>query len=135
MTLQDYTTDELRAELKRRAVEARKAANTDRDRKHKYLYAEGTVINVHNTSGGRRLPFSDWTFKVHIDDEYAAKLNIQTWNIDIYHTVNRAKFKKSTAPKEGDRVRLKCRVTKNFPRWNMVHQPMIDEIIGKEVEE
>lgn len=132
--LQDFTTDELRAELKRRAAESRKAANATRDRKHKYLYAEGTVVNVRNTSGGRRLPFADWSFKVHIDDECATKLNIQTWNIDSYHTVNRAKFKKSNAPKEGDRVRLKCRVTKDSPRWNMFHQPIIDEIIGKEVE-
>lgn len=134
MTLQDFTIDELRAELNRRAIEARKAANANRDRKPKYLYAEGTVLTVHNTSGGRKLPFLDWSFKVHIDDEYTMKLNIQTWNIDSYHNVNRAKFKKRNAPKEGDRVRLKCRVTKDSPRWNMFHQPIIDEIIGKEVE-
>lgn len=134
MTLQDFTTDELRAELKRRAVEARKSANVNRDRKAKYLYAEGTVITVHNTSGGRKLPFSEWSFKVHIDDEYATKLNIQSWNIDSYHSVSRANFKKSTAPNEGDRVRLKCRVTKDSPRWNMFHQPIIDEIIAKEVD-
>lgn len=140
MTLQDFTTDELRAELKRRATEARKAANVSRDRKAKYLYAEGTVIKVHDGGCGRKLPFSEWRFKVHIDDEYATKLNIQTWNIDSYHDVDHAKFKKSNAPKEGDRVRLKCRVTKDSPRWNMFHQPIIDEIMtqtetGKEVEE
>lgn len=134
MTLQDYTTDELRAELKRRATEARKAANASRDRKHKYMYAEGTVITVHNTSGGRKLPFSDWSFKVRIDDEYVTKLNIQTWNIDSYHNVDRTKFKKYNTPKEGDRVRLKCRITKDSPRWNMFHQPIIDEIIAKEME-
>ncbi len=116
MTLQDYTTDELRAELKRRATEARKAANVNRDRKAKYLYAEGTVIEVYNDSCGRKRPFSEWRFRVRIDDEYATKLNIQSWNIDSCHNVDRAKFKKSTAPKEGDRVRLKCRITKDSPR-------------------
>lgn len=69
MTLQDYTTDELRAELKRRATEARKAANVNRDRKAKYLYAEGTVIEVYNDSCGRKRPFSEWRFRVRIDDE------------------------------------------------------------------
>lgn len=135
--LQDFTTDELRAELKRRATEARKAANANRDRKAKYLYAEGTVTNVHNTSSGRRLPFADWSFKVHIDDEYATKHNIKSWDIERYLSVNRANIKKSNAPKEGDRVRLKCRVTKDSPRWNMFCQPIIDEVIteiGKEVE-
>lgn len=138
MTLQDFTTDELRAELKRRATEARKAANANRDRKAKYLYAEGTVVKVYNTIGRVKRPFLDWRFKVRIDAEDEVKLGISTWNMDSYHNVDRAKFNKSTAPKEGDRVRLKCRVTKDCPKWNMFHQPIIDEIIteiGKEVEE
>lgn len=93
--------------------------------------AEGTVIEVYNDSCGRKRPFSEWRFRVRIDDEYATKLNIQSWNIDSCHNVDRAKFKKSTAPKEGDRVRLKCRITKDSPRWNMFHQPIIDEIIAQ----
>ena len=133
MTLQDYTTDELKAELKRRVTEARKVANANRDRKCKYLYAEGTVVKVLNTIGRVELPFLDWRFKVQIDAEDVAKLGILTWNVDSYHNTDRAKFNKSTAPKEGDRVRLKCRVTKDCPRWNMYRQPIIDEIIGKEV--
>lgn len=32
------------------------------------------------------------------------------------------------------RAELKRRVTNDSPRWNMFHQPMIDEIIGKEVD-
>lgn len=55
MTLQDYTTDELKAELKRRQAEARKAANANRDRKHKYLYAEGTVTSIYRTRSGMKL--------------------------------------------------------------------------------
>lgn len=135
MTLQDYTTDELRAELKRRATEARKAANVNRDRKAKYLYAEGTVIKVYNDSCGRKRPFSEWRFMVLLDDKYIIAYNIPSYQRSgRVYCVNRAKFNKTTAPKEGDRVRLKCRVTKDSPRWNMFQQPMIDEIIAKEVE-
>lgn len=141
MTLQDYTTDELRAELKRRATEARKAANVSRDRKAKYLYAEGTVINVYGSNCGYKRPFSEWRFMVLLDDKYIIAYNIPSYQRSGRdYRVNRAKFNKTTAPKEGDRVRLKCRVTKDSPRWNMFHQPMIDEIIAqaeivKEVEE
>lgn len=134
MTLQDFTTDELRAELKRRATEARKAANANRDRNPKYLYADGTVIKVYDTSCGKNRPFSEWQFKVRIDEEYVVKYGIQSWGKERDLDVNRAKFKKHNAPKVGDRVRLKCRVTKGSPRWGMFHQPMIDEIIAKGVE-
>lgn len=134
--IQDYTTDELRAELKRRATEARKAANVNRDRKAKYLYAEGTVIKVYNDSCGRKRPFSEWRFMVLLEDKYIIAYNIPSYQRSgSDYCVNRAKFNKTTAPKEGDRVRLKCRITKDSPRWNMFHLPIIDEIIGKEVEE
>lgn len=42
MTLQNFTTDELRAELKRRAVESRKAANANRDKIRDYLWPKLT---------------------------------------------------------------------------------------------
>lgn len=136
MTLQDFTTDELRAELKRRATEARKAANANRDRKHKYLYVEGTVVKVYDNSCGRKRPFSEWSFEVFLDDKYIVDYNIPSYNRSRSYAVNRVKLNKSTAPKEGDRVRLKCRITKDSPRWNMFHQPVIDEVIDrKEVEE
>lgn len=130
MTLQDYTTDELKAELKRRQTEARKAANANRDRKHKFLYAEGTVTRVYRTKGGGNIPLSEWDFDVCLDDKYSTKYNLQGRKKTPSCSLNRARFtRKGTAPKEGDRVRLKCRITKFSPDWGLFYRPVIDEII------
>lgn len=129
MTLQDYTTDELKAEIKRRQAEARKAANANRDRKHKYLYAEGTVTSIYRTRNGMKLPFSEWRFKVCLEDKYVIEYNIYGYKKTPTCDLNRARFRKDTAPKEGDRVRLKCRITKDSPDWDLFYRPVIDEII------
>lgn len=126
MNITDFTTEELRAELKRRNRE--KLREVNKNNKPKYLYAIATVNEV---EGGSFKPFSGWRWKVSIHDKYINEYKIydyrQTPTIDIIRSL----FNKTNCPKEGDIVKLKCRITKSSPTWNLFNKPRICEIIKK----
>lgn len=98
--LSEYTDDELRAELRRRAQERKK------NQKHEIVYVEfdATIIGIDNTQGYKAngdtkyMPFVFWKYKVnnHIDEFY----------------LKQGCFNRYNAPHIGDKVRLRYRRTK-----------------------
>lgn len=114
--LKDYTDEELRNELKRRAIEKRK--NTPRE--IVYVEFEATIQTIN-----KRYCFNQWKFKV----------NNWTTHVDIKYrnefTLKQGCFKKDTAPKVGDKVKIRYRRTKNSAEIFDIHNAKIVEIINK----
>lgn len=103
--LQNYTDEQLRDELKRRAKERR--ANTPREIIYKEFEATiCEVLNVKQKYNGHTsyLPFEQWSFKVDDITSDLARLHYK----DVFKLA-RGVFKKSNAPKVGDRVKLRYR--------------------------
>lgn len=119
MTLQDYTTEELKAELRRRAAEERKARTAERRRMTEYNYAEGTVIHVSGTV------FSRTTYDVKLDEADAKRLGKST----VCSLRPPKGVRRADAPEVGDRVRLKGRITRSDPTGFMWGNAYIHEII------
>lgn len=109
--LSEYTDDELRAELKRRAQERKK------NQKHEIVYVEfdATIACVDNTMGYkpngdvRYKPFIFWKYIVKDCSYEFARRNK---HIDVFY-LKQAVFKRDNAPQVGDRVRLRYRRTKS----------------------
>lgn len=125
--LYEYTDDELRAELKRRAIEKRK--NTPRD--IKYVEFEATIKCVNNIKTKWRNQvwynqFSTWTFSVK---ECTSELaNKYPWN---NYKLGKG-FNKSNYPKVGDVVKLRYRRTKKEHEVFDLSKAKIVEIIKKQ---
>lgn len=105
-----YTDDELREELKCRAMERRK--NTPRE--ILYVEFEATIKKVDNLLGAihplatrKYKPFVFW--KYQIQDCSIDIANKYKWN-EYY--MKQGVFKRDNAPQVGDRVKLKYRRTK-----------------------
>lgn len=124
--LQNYTDEQLREELKRRAIERRK--NTPREIVYKEF--EATVASLDNVicknSDGsiKYRPFQFWRYS--LSDCTSDIANQRLWN-DYYlkHNV----FKRDNAPKVGDRVKLRYRRTKNGHEAFDLNKAKIVEII------
>lgn len=128
MKLKDYTDDELREELKRRAVERRK----DTPREIVYVEFEATIKEIDNIcmadyygKGLRKYKaFSLW------------KYIIEDWTLDREHSTIESRgfelkpntFKKNEAPQVGDRVKLRYRRTKGYECFD-IWKAKIVEII------
>lgn len=129
MSLKDYTIEELKAELQVRYAEERKIRNANRDNKAKYAYATGIVTWVSEH------PFSRRDFIVRIEQEYVEKYNITTHYNEyriklLYHC-----FNKDTAPRVGDTVRIRSRITKACPNgFGLFNAPYICEVIKRKEE-
>lgn len=102
--LKNYTDEELREELKRRAQERRKS------QKHeiKYIDFEATVIGIDNTQGYKAngdtkyKPFVFWKYRVNnCSYEFAERNN----HIDEFY-LKQGCFNRYNAPHIGDKVRL-----------------------------
>lgn len=123
--LQNYTDDQLREELKRRAIERRK--NTPREIVYKEF--EATVYKVYNlkdTYNGRErfLPFSQWDYRVtDIVCDYKGVVISDVFRLAC------GVFTKSNAPKVGDRVKLRYRKTKRGYEGFDMDKARIVEII------
>lgn len=108
--LSEYTDDELRVELKRRAQERKK------NQKHEIVYVEfdATIIGIDNTQGYKAngdtkyMPFVFWKYKVNNRSyEFAERNN----HIDEFY-LKQGCFNRYNAPHIGDKVRLRYRRTK-----------------------
>lgn len=108
-TLQEYTDEELREELKRRTKERRK------NQKYEITYVEfeATIDKVDNILGykcngdTKYAPFVFWKYR--IKDCSLELANGYPWN-DYYN--KQGCFKRDNAPQIGDRVKLRYRKTK-----------------------
>lgn len=124
--LKDYTDDELRGELKRRAEERRR--NTPREIVYKEF--EATVKSVANTStkyNGHisRKPFPLWLFRVgDCSSDIASQYEYREYKLK--HNT----FRKKDAPNVGDRVRLRYRRTKSHESFDL-YKAKIIEIISR----
>lgn len=111
MELRDYTTERLKAELKRRTDEERERKRAMGIRVPTYEYARGKVVSVFNSGA-----FTSWCWKVEICDEDMKRLGIADVLKRSSYKVMK-EFTKSTAPQVGDTVLLRKRITKNSPRF------------------
>lgn len=108
--LDKYTDDELRDELKRRAIERRK--NTPREIIYKEF--EATVASLDNVicekldGSIKYKPFRFWRYM--LVDCTSDLANQRLWN---HYYLKHNVFKRDNAPKVGDRVKLRYRRTKN----------------------
>lgn len=126
MELKDYTTEQLKAELKRRATEERRLRSTGRSHKAEYAYAIALITQVSDDVYSQRLFYG----KVLTFDEKES-INPR-WMRESLFMIVRANFKKDTAPKVNDIVRVKSRKTRICPNGfgNCFTTPYIIEVIG-----
>lgn len=124
MKLEDYSTEALREELKRRANLARANARKDGSNKPVYVTTEGVVKKVLNDKG----PFSHKKWLVEVSEEFAEENQIQR---ELTYALMGGAFTKDTAPKAGDKVVLRCRLSKARPRFTQ-GQARITDINNEE---
>lgn len=114
--LKDYTSDELRAELRRRRKESLKnIVITD-----KYLRIKAVVEDAEHASA-----FVCNRYKLRIEDERVPFDYRRSW-----YRVKREKFKKDTVPNIGDTVILGHLLTKARPNF-MYSEAKILEVIKR----
>lgn len=108
LELSSYSNEQLKVELKRRANIARMKAIRE---KPKYYYWEGTVIEILR----RYNRFAKWKFKIDSEELLASgKFSyLNRWH--AFEMLSGA-FNMTTAPKVGDRVKLRYRVVKSHFR-------------------
>lgn len=126
-TLQDYTEEELRDELKRRAIERRKNA----PRETKYIEFEATIRAIDNTFGYKRnggiryKPFVLWKYKIK---DCSLELAEKNKHIDEFY-LKPGCLKRDNAPQIGNRVKLRYRKTKSCSEVHNLRKAKIIEII------
>lgn len=124
--LENYTDEQLREELKRRAKERR--MNQVR-KPTEYITITGIVDSIdnimyHTRNGAKYKPFPHWTFKLtNLECDEPKVIN---W---CFHSTNfKCKLSKANSPKTGDKVLIKIRKTKVLSPFN-VRNGKICEII------
>ena len=123
--LQNYTDDQLRDELKRRAIEKRK--NTPREIVYKEF--EATIVQVYNVKqkyNGHTsyLPFDQWSYRVNDVTSDLVRMHYK----GVYKLA-RGVFKKDNDPKVGDRVKLRYRRTKKGYEGFDIDKARIVEVV------
>lgn len=107
--LPDYSNEQLKAELKRRVNIARMKAIRE---KPKYYYWEGTVVEVMK----RYNRFAYWKYKID-SEELAASEKFSYLNKWHAFEMLSGAFNMTTAPKVGDKIKLRYRVVKSHFRF------------------
>lgn len=128
MELQDYTDEQLREELKRRAKEKRAATRKERGTGTDYAYAMATITWM---SEG---PFIRRQYEATLTDEEWERLKVNI-NHKTFQIRSMSGFNKSTAPKVGDLVLLKGRRSRHDKTgffWGNVY---LDKILKSAVNE
>lgn len=120
MELKDYTTEELREELKRRAKEARQNAIRE---KPKYIEVEGIVTNIDNIY--KSFIWAEYTVK--IEDE-----RVQECYRTYKYYIKQGNFRKHNVPKIGDTVIVGHLLTKNRNYFSPIYAKIIKVIKRKE---
>lgn len=130
MDIKECSIEELKAELQLRYAEERRIRNANRDNKAKYAYATGIVTWVSEHPFSRR----DWIVKISDED-------IEKYNLGAYYSKQRNMrliyhcFNKDTAPKVGDLVRIRSRITKACLKgFGLFNTPYICEVIKRKEE-
>lgn len=100
MELKDFTTEELREELRRRAKEARINAGK---KKPEYIEIEAVVTKIINN----RKSFMYGQYILDIKDD-----RVKDYDKNNTYTLKTGKFKKDNYPQVGDTVIVKQRLTK-----------------------
>lgn len=134
--LQDYTDDELREELKRRATERRK--NTPRE--IIYVEFEATIKEIDNIFTrnyyGKGLhkykPFSLW--KYIIEDWTLACPNANQILNGRRLELKQGLFKRNDSPQIGDRVKLRYRRTKGHESFDIWKTKIVEIVKRNKVE-
>lgn len=126
--LLNYTDDQLREELKRRARERR--ANTPREIIYKEF--EATIVQIYNVKqkyNGHTyyLPFEQWSYKVD-----GIVSDFPSINRSKVYKLARCVFKKDNAPQIGDRVKLRYRRSKRGYEGFDMDNARIVEIVCNE---
>lgn len=122
MELKDYSSEELREELKRRAKEARKNAVRE---KPKYIEIEGEVIYIRQEYGTKSFIWTNFTVKTN-DERVSSHDKIRTYR------VKNGCFKKNTIPKIGDIVIIGHLLTKAKKNFNPYYAKIIRVVKRKE---
>lgn len=102
MELKDYTTEELREELKRRAKEAR--LNAPR-KKPKYIEIEATITNIYHYSYSKSFLQTEYTISTSDD-------RVSSYDLDRRYKLKNGCFRKDNTPKIGDTVIIGHLLTK-----------------------
>ena len=118
MELKNFTTEELREELKRRAKEARLNAGR---KKSEYIEIIGVVTKITNN----RKSFMYGQYSLDIKDNRVKDCDKYTT-----YTLKTGKFKKDNYPQVGDTVLIKQRLTKAV-NFFMARYAKIDSIIKR----
>lgn len=121
-----YSDEELREELKRRAIERRK--NTPRE--IVYREFEATIVQIYNVKqkyNGHTyyLPFEQWSYMVNDVTNDLARYY-------VVYKLARGVFKKDNAPQVGDRVKLRYRRTKRGYEGFDIDKARIIEVVCNE---
>lgn len=115
--LAKFTTDELLDEIKRR-LKGTGLKVQSLDNEAKYEYVTGVVISSFNDR-----------YKVKVDEEYSGIISNDAPSSYGVKPLTGA-FGSKSVPRVGDRVRLKCRITKSCPKFSMFYA-RITEVIER----
>lgn len=126
MELHEYTDEQLRAEIRRRA--AIKAKQTrEISKREKYIYWEGIVSKISTPHYDRSL-YSIEFYIVPLTESLQGKIG--TW--ERFKLVSGFGFNKSNMPKVGDKVKLRYRNVKKRKSINSHYSRIIEVIERKE---
>jgi hypothetical protein len=122
--LENYTTDELKAELKRRQDIERRERAKNTSHAVEFAYVSGVIVDVDDTAFCRQY------YRVEIDEADRKRVNLLHTTYDM--KLDRKVFsRKSLAPKLGDRVKIKSRKSKRHPNgFGLFSEMFICEIIN-----
>lgn len=119
MELSEYSTEELRAELQRRAKEAR--ANAPR-KQPEYFMVKGVLKEIIH----REQAMARRSYRVMIYPSECEKYNIQSYDVVRDYKLYPGRFVKATEPQPGDEVTLRLRKTNYRDRFYPSHAHIYD---------
>ena len=127
MDLHEYTDEQLRAEIRRRAaIKAKQARETSK--REKYIYWEGIVSKILTPHYDRSL----YSIEFYIDPlTESLQGKIGTW--ERFKLVSGFGFNKSNMPRVGDKVKLRYRNSKKHEAIR-IHDSRIIEVIERKEE-
>lgn len=105
--LSKFTTDELLDEIKRR-LKGTGLKIQELNNEAKYEYATGIVTN---SFSGR--------YTVKLDEEYLDRVSNSSSSFGVKPLTGA--FGSKSIPRTGDKVELKCRITKSCPKFSMFY--------------
>ena len=127
MELHEYTDEQLKAEIRRRAaIKARQTRETSK--REKYIYWEGIVSKISTSHYDNSL----YSIEFYIDPlTESLQGKIGTWS--RFKLVSGFGFNKSNIPKVGDKVKLRYRNGKKHEAIR-IHNSRIIEVIERKEE-